>query len=288
MTLPISRHILYYENGNCSQSYESCEPSLDNIKTAYNIFIQSLISIGSFHNLTGHVLVNKNFLYVKNPEYNPKETTGTSGYYKYILDGKIYYLESCQYNVIISDFEDSKDLNMLTPGHLKNRLLKQLIEENPGYKSIEAIAYDKIYSNIEDTLERRKLSVNYIFEEYKKVEKGLYRLDILLKDYLSFINSSDSQDSQDLHSKIKSKIDNLRNLVENNEIVIESVVDLLQQAKNLFKEILNICLEQFPDIFLTQEAFDTDKTLTVLNDKGFDLYQEVKIGVKDLGVYSHT
>jgi hypothetical protein len=288
MTIPISRHIIYYENGNCSQSYESCEPSLDNIKTAYNIFIQSLISIGSFHNLTGHVLVNKNFIYVKNPEYNAKETTGTTGYYKYILDGKIYYLESCQYNVIISDFEDSKNLNMLTPGHLKNRLLKQLIEENPGYKSIEAIAYDKIYSNIEDTLERRKLSVNYIFEEYKKVEKGLYRLDILLKDYLSFINSQDLQDSQVLHSKIKSKIDNLRNLVENNEIIIESVVDLLQQAKNLFKEILDICLEQFPDIFLTQEAFDTDKTLTVLNDKGFDLYQEVKIGVKDLGVYSHT
>jgi hypothetical protein len=282
MTIPISRHILYYENGNCSQSYEPCEPSLDNIKTAYNIFIQSLISIGSFHNLTGHVLVSKNFIYVKNPEYNAKETTGTTGYYKYILDGKIYYLESCQYNVIISDFEDSKDLNMLTPGHLKNRLLKQLIEENPGYKSIEAIAYDKIYSNIEDTLERRNLSVNYIFEEYKKVEKGLYRLDILLKDYLSFINS------QDLHSKIKSKIDNLRNLVENNEIIIESVVDLLQQAKNLFKEILDICLEQFPDMFLTQEAFDTDKTLTVLNDKGFDLYQEVKIGVKDLGIYSHT
>jgi hypothetical protein len=288
MTIPISRHIIYYENGNCSQSYESCEPSLDNIKTAYNIFIQSLISIGSFHNLTGHVLVNKNFIYVKNPEYNAKETTGTTGYYKYILDGKIYYLESCQYNVIISDFEDSKDLNMLTPGHLKNRLLKQLIEENPGYKSIEAIAYDKIYSNIEDTLERRNLSVNYIFEEYKKVEKGLYRLDILLKDYLSFINSQDLQDSQDLHSKIKNKIDNLRNLVENNEIVVESVADLLQQAKNIFKEILNICLEQFPDIFLTQEAFDTDKTLTVLNDKGFDLYQDVKIGVKDLGVYSHT
>lgn len=285
MTIPISRHIIYYENGNCSQSYESCEPSLDNIKTAYNIFIQSLISIGSFHNLTGHVLVNKNFIYVKNPEYNAKETTGTTGYYKYILDGKIYYLESCQYNVIISDFEDSKNLNMLTPGHLKNRLLKQLIEENPGYKSIEAIAYDKIYSNIEDTLERRNLSVNYIFEEYKEVEKGLYRLDILLKDYLSFINLPDSQD---LHSKIKSKIDNLRNLVENNEIVVESVVDLLQQAKNLFKEILDICLEQFPYIFLTQEAFDTDKTLTVLNDKGFDLYQEVKIGVKDLGVYSHT
>lgn len=285
MTIPISRHIIYYENGNCSQSYESCEPSLDNIKTTYNIFIQSLISIGSFHNLTGHVLVNKNFIYVKNPEYNAKETTGTTGYYKYILDNKIYYLKSCQYNVIISDFEDSKNLNMLTPGHLKNRLLKQLIEENPGYKSIEAIAYDKIYSNIEDTLERRNLSVNYIFEEYKEVEKGLYRLDILLKDYLSFINLPDSQD---LHSKIKSKIDNLRNLVENNEIIVESVVDLLQQAKNLFKEILDICLEQFPDIFLTQEAFDTDKTLTVLNDKGFDLYQEVKIGVKDLGVYSHT
>jgi len=281
MSIPISRHIIYYENDNRNQNNESCEPSLDNIKTAYNIFIQSLILIGSFHNLTGHVLVSKNLLYVKNPEYNANKTTE---YYKYILDDNIYYLESCEYNVIISDFEDSKDLNMLTPGHLKNRLLKQLIEENPGYKSIEAIAYDKIYSNIEDTLERRKLSINYIFEEYKKVEKGLYRIDILLNDYLSIINS---QVSQDLHNKIKSKIDNLRNLVENNEIIVESIINLLQQAKNIFKEILDICLEQYSDIFLTQEAFDTDKTRTVLNDKAFELYQEVKIGVKDIEVYLH-
>lgn len=288
MTIPISRHILYYENDNCSQIEKSVKPSTDNIKTSYNFLIQSLISIGSFHNLTGHVLINRNFLYVKNPEYNAKETTGTTGYYKYLLDGKIYYLESCEYNVIISDFEGSKDLNILTPGHLKNRLLQKLIEENPGYRSIEAIVFDKIYSNMEDTLERRKLSVNYIFEEYQKIEKGLYRLDILLNDYLSFINSQDSHDLPDFPNKIKSKIDHIHTLFENKEIIVESVVDLLQQAKNIFKEILDICLEQFPDIFLTQEAFDTDKTRTVLNDKGFDLYQETKIGVKDLGVYLHS
>ena len=71
-------------------------------------------------------------------------------------------------------------------------------------------------------------------------------------------------------------------------MIVEYVVYILQQAKNIFKGILDICLEQFPDIFLTQEAFNTDKSRTILNDIGFDPYKETKIEVKDLGVYLHS
>jgi hypothetical protein len=293
ITVPISRHIIL--NDNVKHNESSLDKNIfENSKTFYNILIQSLISIGTFHNLAGSVFICshiRKFLYVKNFEHN---ANGTARYYKYILDGKIYYLESCEYNVIISDFEGSKNINLLTFNYLKHKILRE-IENIPG-RSIEAIAFDKVYYNMENSDEKRKLSINWIFVEFEKVKNGIYRLDILLNDYVFFLNDMINSynietkfpiliyltDLHILHNKIKGKIENLRELVENKEISVESVIDLLQQAKNIFKEILDICVEQFPDIFLTQESFNTDETRKILNDIPFELYREKKI--EDMGV----
>jgi len=295
--ITISRHIIFNENVKQNESYLD-KKIFNNIKTFYNILIQSLISIGSFHNLTGHILMSshiKKFIYIKNAEYNISEssesieTTGTAEYYKYVLDGKIYYLESCEYNVIISDFEGSNDVNTLTNEHLKHKILRE-IGDIPG-RSVEAIVFDKMYYNMENSSEKRKLAINWIHVEFEKIKKGVYRLDILLNDYIFFLNDMINSyniekkltvliyltDLHILHNKIKSKIDYLRTLVENKEVSVECVNDLLQQAKIIFKEILDICVEQFPDIFLTQEGFDKDKTRKVLNDIPFELYREEKI-----------
>jgi hypothetical protein len=279
----ISRHIIFSDNVKNSKSSLD-KIKLDNIKTFYNILIQCLISIDSYHNLKGYLIKGmnfRNFLYVENSEYNATKTTE---YYKYLIDGKTYYLGSCEYNVLIfSHSNNCNDLNILTPEYLKSRLLQKLISENPcntSYSSVEAFVFDKIYCNIEDINERKNLSRNYEFEEHKKIEKGLYRLDILLNDYLCFLKdmlqlynteqeSKNFQDFTVLHNKIKSKIEILHKLVENNEVIVESVVDLLQQEKILVKDILDICVEQFPDILFTQENFDTDKIRTVLNDIAF-------------------
>jgi hypothetical protein len=64
----------------------------------FNIFIQTYISIATFHNYMGYVHRDThygNFLYQTNTE---------KGYYHYIFNGKSYYLKSCPYNIMIYDF----------------------------------------------------------------------------------------------------------------------------------------------------------------------------------------
>jgi len=71
----------------------------------FNIFIQTYISIATFHIFTGHVHRDThygNFLYQTNSE---------KGYYHYIFNGKNYYLKSCAYNIIIYDFGFSRLMN---------------------------------------------------------------------------------------------------------------------------------------------------------------------------------
>jgi hypothetical protein len=73
-----------------------------NTELMFNIFIQTYISIATFHNLVGYVHRDAhygNFLYQTNSE---------KGYYHYIFNGKDYYLKSCAYNIIIYDFGFSR------------------------------------------------------------------------------------------------------------------------------------------------------------------------------------
>lgn len=69
-----------------------------NAKLMFNLFIQTFISIATFHNLVGYVHRDThygNFLYQTNSE---------KGYYHYIFNGKDYYLKSSKYNIIIYDY----------------------------------------------------------------------------------------------------------------------------------------------------------------------------------------
>jgi hypothetical protein len=89
------------------QQQEKYKLDLD-CESLINILIQSFISVGSFHNLVGYIhrdCICKNFLYQIND-------IDTDGYYTYILDGETYYLKSCRYDVMISNFEKSKEITM--------------------------------------------------------------------------------------------------------------------------------------------------------------------------------
>jgi len=70
-----------------------------------NLLFQTFISIGTFHNIVGHVhrdTHHGNFLYQKNND---------KGYYEYSFNGKSYYLKSCGYNIMIYDFGLSEEIN---------------------------------------------------------------------------------------------------------------------------------------------------------------------------------
>jgi hypothetical protein len=69
-----------------------------NDELMYNIFIQTFLSITSFHNLAKYYhddAHHGNFLYQKNKE---------EGYYHYVFKSTSYYLKACEYNIMIYDF----------------------------------------------------------------------------------------------------------------------------------------------------------------------------------------
>ena len=69
-----------------------------NDELMYNIFIQTFLSITSFHNLAKYYhddAHHGNFLYQKNKEV---------GYYHYVFKSTSYYLKACEYNIMIYDF----------------------------------------------------------------------------------------------------------------------------------------------------------------------------------------
>lgn len=75
-----------------------------NKELLYNLLFQSLISIGTFHNLLSHVHADchgGNFLWHYNNE---------KGYYHYIFNGKNLYLKACRYNIMIYDFGFAKKI----------------------------------------------------------------------------------------------------------------------------------------------------------------------------------
>jgi hypothetical protein len=78
-----------------------------NTELMFNLFIQTFISIATFHNFVGYVHRDAhygNFLYQHNNEI---------GYYHYIFDHKDYYLKSCKYNVMIYDYGFAKKINVV-------------------------------------------------------------------------------------------------------------------------------------------------------------------------------
>ncbi len=71
---------------------------VSNDELMYNLFIQTFLSIASFHNLAGHYHNDThygNFLYQKNKE---------TGYYHYTYNNTSYYLKACEYNIMIYDY----------------------------------------------------------------------------------------------------------------------------------------------------------------------------------------
>ena len=196
---------------------ESVENSLNHIfynlnnddLTFYNLLIQSLLSIGTFHNLTGYVHMDThtgNFLYAKNSDHNPE------GYYQYILDGETYYLKSCGYNAMIYDFGDSNKIKIPTDkikrfelfyknkyevarsyivkGGLYNITKEEdsyILYEPNGVINITVKKSNSYLTNEGNTFKYDDIS--NIFDMFVEIEKKVnyYRMKILINEYSIFL-----------------------------------------------------------------------------------------------------
>ena len=108
-----------------------------------NILIQSLLSVGSFHNLVGYIHREckcENFLYQIN-------SVDTYGYYRYLLDGKSYYLKSCKYNVMISNFEKCKAITDDVEPRLLLEDYKSIVKDFSENKNIQGTSEYNVFMN---------------------------------------------------------------------------------------------------------------------------------------------
>ena len=108
-----------------------------------NILIQSLLSVGSFHNLVGYIHTEckcENFLYQIN-------SVDANGYYRYILDGNSYYLKSCKYNVMISNFEKCKAITDDVEPRLLLEDYKSIVKDFSENKNIQGTSEYNAFMN---------------------------------------------------------------------------------------------------------------------------------------------
>lgn len=159
MKKKISRHFIFtYRTFTCNHISSSVPPIIKNLnyfvtlnelahgdlkqlckmKTyvnddilVYNIFIQVMLSIMSFHSI-GYIHGDchyGNFLYQRNVE---------EGYYYYKINGVDYYLKSCKYTMLIFDFGFAKSIDK------DNKLSYKVIDDY--MRIIHAFANEKILS----------------------------------------------------------------------------------------------------------------------------------------------
>lgn len=219
-----------------------------------NILIQSFLSVGSFHNLTGYIHRDckyENFLYQNNNAI-------PNGYYKYTLNDKNYYLKSCKYNVMIYDFGLSKNMLMSD-----EELVKEFVKEKSYRGEEDNYILYYVYLLLAD-YKRIFLNISYN-KNIKETSKYLEYKNIIKGNGDEFWN----------------KLENLLHTVYNNK---DFSVEIRKYylAKILLGEIIELCLYYFPDIFLTQEGYDIlisgDTKAPILNEeKAFELYRNEKI-----------
>jgi hypothetical protein len=135
---------------------------MGNDNLVYNLLLQVIISIATFHKQT-KLYHNDchfgNFLYQKNIE---------NGYYQYQLGSENYYLPSCEYNMMIYDFGLAKKItNDLSGGRYViadyARIMNAFINAKDGGWCDGNLISDKVSKDIKSM--QRELITNYVFDD---------------------------------------------------------------------------------------------------------------------------
>jgi len=172
---------------------------LSNDELVYNVLIQVILSICTFHNIGySHGDCHwGNFLYHENEDI---------GYYHYKINNIDYYLKSCKYNIMIYDFGFAKKIKKL---NITKKLLKDYLRIiNAFYNNKYKSSWIKINNLPSDKLSNYSISLfNIIIDVLNN--------DIKVLNYIDFINNlllpSLITIPNNIFSKIKPKNNNIIN-----------------------------------------------------------------------------
>ena len=309
--------IIYNESVENSLNYILYNLNNDD-ETFHNLLIQSLLSIGSYHNLTGHVHMDThmgNFLYAKNSEHNPE------GYYQYKFGDETYYLKSCGYNVMIYDFGDSNKIDIpidkikrfelfyetdnyeVARSYIVKGGLYKIMKQNGSYNIYEpdddlnlTVREGKSYGTIEGNT-FKYLDILNIYNMFVDIENNAnyYRIKILIDDYYIFLKRVSEifvrGERTTLIDEIMGEIEKIKGDYDYLK-TLSTITDaqFYGYAKDIFKRVLDICITHFPNIFSKKETKSMFPTFFVkqqpspqhiLNNQPYLLYQPTKITVEE-------
>jgi hypothetical protein len=158
-----------------SEFFDNVDDAVNNL---YNLLVQCIVSLGTFHNF-GYIHNDshlKNFLYQTNNDYE-------EGYYKYKYkdkydNDKILYIKSCRYNIMLTDF----GFSVLTQtANMAERQAEDMII------ILESIIY--FFKNNKDFSEKFKTDIINVstLEIYLKSDKSKYNFTDLLNKLCTFV-----------------------------------------------------------------------------------------------------
>ena len=225
---------------------------LEDEELLYNILLQAIISIGTFHNFTGYIHSDchlKNFLYIDNTENNRGDMMR---YYQYSFDGKKYYLKSSKYNLMIYDFGFSTDTGM--------------DDENLIYHILGTYIIIKRNETGEEYTDEEIISLIYDI----KVNLKDHKAKLIIEDYLRLLYNL--HNISDIHSDIFTKINNIINNLE--KIKFKNANDLLKQ---ILEAVLNICINEFKKINIFTDKLPEGGI--IINAQPFEFYRKTKLDI---------
>jgi hypothetical protein len=158
-----------------SEFFDNVDDAVNNL---YNLLVQCIVSLGTFHNF-GYIHNDshlKNFLYQTNNDYE-------EGYYRYKYkdkydNDKILYIKSCRYNIMLTDF----GFSVLTQtANMAERQAEDMII------ILESIIY--FFKNNKDFSEKFKTDIINVstLEIYLKSDKSKYNFTDLLNKLCTFV-----------------------------------------------------------------------------------------------------
>jgi hypothetical protein len=154
----------------------------DNVDVAvnnlYNLLVQCIVSLGTFHNF-GYIhndAHDRNFFYQTNND-------NKEGYYKYKYDtNKTFYIKSCKYNLILSDFGQSIHLNINT--EKKDDIKDDIIRILERFNSVILSKYNNDIKNITNTKLHKFINDISTLQKYLK---STYNFADLLKELYTVV-----------------------------------------------------------------------------------------------------
>jgi hypothetical protein len=235
--------VIYTEpaNGDVETLLNNEVINLDN-ETILNAFIQSIISLGTFHNNFGYIHNDchmGNFLYQDNSQH--KE--GILQYYQYTFNNNDYLLKSCKYNIMIYDFGLSikiadipLSVNIITSiilDNIKNGDIKKI--EYPSKTDSKIYEYDITYksTNIFNIIYKDD---NYDIEETnlkEQIGKNIienHNNPLTRNKYIKYINKYiQKQLKEDYKTLVIFFVDEIRDKVQQIPSILDRLDDFLTQ-----------------------------------------------------------